>query len=65
MDEQVILYITQSITLVLLLWSEYLGVTPQHKSNAITDLVSCLIRRRDGNEEEVRRIVITPPGNIL
>jgi hypothetical protein len=41
MDTTTILAITQSITGVLLIWSEYLGTTPRHKSNAVIDLLIC------------------------
>jgi len=41
MDSTTVLYITNAVTGVLLIWSEYLGATPRHKSNAIIDLLIC------------------------
>ena len=39
--DTLVLSITQVITVALLIWSEYLGLSPQHKSNAIADLLIC------------------------
>jgi len=46
MDTETLLYIAQGVTLALLIWSEYLGLTPRHKSNAITDLLICLLGKQ-------------------
>ncbi len=41
MESETFLYITQSITLALFIWSEYLGMTPKNKSNAVAQLLIC------------------------
>lgn len=40
-QEPLFLYITQSVTLFLLIWSEYLGATPKYKSNSVAQLLMC------------------------
>ena len=40
-QEPLFLYISQSVTLLLLIWSEYLGASPQYKSNAILEILMC------------------------
>lgn len=42
-DSDIVAIVTNLITLLLFIWSEYLGVSPQHKSNAVTQLVTCLL----------------------
>ena len=41
------IYVIQGVVLSLFLFSEYLGVTPKHKSNSILQLITCLLKRRE------------------
>ncbi len=56
MDTQTILYTTQALTLVLLIWSEYLGITPRHKSNAIMDLLICGLGKITPHPDEANNV---------
>lgn len=56
MDTATILTITQTITGVLLVWSEYLGATPRHKSNAIIDLLICGLEQARGPRDPLAPI---------
>lgn len=56
MDTPTLLYITQGVTLALLIWSEYLGVTPQHKSNAILDLLICGLGKLTPHPDEANHV---------
>lgn len=56
MDTPTLLYITQGVTLVLLIWSEYLGLTPRHKSNAIMDLLICGLGKLTPHPDEANHV---------
>ena len=46
MEVQVwVLSIVQVIPWLLFIWSEYLGGTPAHKSNAVLDLLICGLQK--------------------
>lgn len=51
--DALVLSITQAITVALLIWSEYLGLNPQHKSNSIADLLICGLGLRNSNASQV------------
>lgn len=36
-------YVPTIVTFILLLWSEYLGLTVKHKSNSIAQLLICAL----------------------
>ena len=55
-DQTLVLYITQAVTVALLIWSEYLGVSPQHKSNAIMDLLICGLGRLGPHPDEANNV---------
>lgn len=42
--------LTTSITLVLFLWSEYLGLSNKHKSNAIIQLLMCALTPKEDSD---------------
>ena len=44
MNTTTVLYITQTLTVCLLIWSEYLGVSPNTESNALLHLLCGLDR---------------------
>lgn len=52
-------YIPAIVTFFLFVWSEYLGVSKQHKSNAIIELLMCAL-----NSKEDEGIDLTPPAVI-
>ena len=52
-------YIPALVSLFLLLWSEYLGVSTKHKSNAIIQLLMCALTPKDTSD-----IDQTPPAVI-
>lgn len=54
-------YIPTIITAILFIWSEYLGVTTKHKSNAIIQLLLCMLSR----DKENQSIELTPPTVIV
>lgn len=56
MDTATLLYISQGVTLALLIWSEYLGITPRHKSNAITDLLICGLGKLSPHPDEANNV---------
>lgn len=56
METQTILYITQGLTFLLLIWSEYLGITPKHKSNAIMDLLICGLGKITPQPDEANHV---------
>jgi hypothetical protein len=47
----------------LFLWSEYLGITTKHKSNAIAQLLMCALTPKDPTQQEPPAIVVTPPAS--
>lgn len=53
METSTILYITQTVTVAFLIWSEYLGLSPQHKSNAIMDLLICGVERMSPRDNSI------------
>jgi hypothetical protein len=62
MDELLKQHIPTIVTLILLLWSEYLGVSKQHKSNAITQLLICALTPKP-HEEEPQSTIVTQPDS--
>ena len=52
-------YIPALVSLFLFLWSEYLGVSTKHKSNAIVQLIMCALSPKDTSDIEQ-----TPPAVI-
>ena len=52
-------YIPALVSLFLFLWSEYLGVSTKHKSNAIIQLLMCALSPKDPSDIEQ-----TPPAVI-
>lgn len=58
-------YIPTIITAILFLWSEYLGVTTKHKSNAIIQLIMCALTSKEDQEIELAppAVIVTPPAS--
>ena len=57
-------YIPTIITAILFLWSEYLGVTTKHKSNAIIQLIMCALTHKEdeGIELTPPAVIVSPPA---
>jgi hypothetical protein len=53
----------QSLTLFLFLFSEYLGVSKQNKSNAIIELLMCALNTKRTDDTEVPLVILTPPAS--
>ena len=57
-------YIPTIIAAFLFLWSEYLGVTTKHKSNAIIQLIMCALSNKEDQDIELPpAVIITPPAS--
>ena len=57
-------YIPTIITAILFLWSEYLGVTTKHKSNAIIQLIMCALTSKEDQDIELPpAVIVTPPAS--
>lgn len=60
-------YIPTIIAAILFLWSEYLGVTTKHKSNAIIQLIMCALTSKEDQEDQdielPPAVIITPPAS--
>lgn len=56
METQTILYIVEGVTLALLIWSEYLGLSPRHKSNSISDLLICGLGKITPHPDEANNV---------
>lgn len=58
-------YIPTIITAILFIWSEYLGVTTKHKSNAIIQLILCALSSKEDQVDALLppAIVTTPPAS--
>lgn len=54
-------YIPTIIAALLFIWSEYLGVTTKHKSNAIIQLIMCALTSKEDQDIELPPVVITSP----
>lgn len=52
-------YIPAILALCLFIWSEYLGISKQHKSNAIIQLIMCAL-----SDKEDQGVDLTPPTVI-
>lgn len=46
-SKDLVLYIIQIITFILLIFSEYLGFTPKYKSNAILQMLICALTPKE------------------
>lgn len=56
-------YIIEGVFILLLCWSEYLGLTPRFKSNAIAQMIMCAFTGKKEEEEEgPPAIVVSPPA---
>lgn len=57
-------YIPTIITAILFIWSEYLGVTTKHKSNAIIQLLLCALSSKEDQPIELTppAVIVTPPA---
>ena len=64
MDEFIKQYLPTIITAILLIWSEYLGVTPRYKSNAIIEMLLCMISKKDqpSPEDPPPAVISLPPA---
>lgn len=68
-DEEFYFYVSNAVTISLLLFSEYLGSTTRHESNSIYKLICCcfcitsLDRAREFIEREDAIVVVEVPGN--
>ena len=59
--EEFIKYILpELITFLLLLWSEYLGVSTKHKSNAIIQLLMCALTPKEDTQDSPAVIELQP-----
>ena len=57
-------YIPTIITAILFIWSEYLGVTTKHKSNAIIQLIMCALTSKEDQDIELPpAVIVTPPAS--
>lgn len=58
-------YIPAIVTLFLFLWSEYLGVSTKHKSNAIIQLIMCALSSKEdeGIELAPPAVITSPPAS--
>jgi hypothetical protein len=58
-------YIPTIIAALLFLWSEYLGVTTKHKSNAIIQLIMCALTHKEdeGIELSTPAVITSPPAS--
>lgn len=58
-------YIPTIITAILFIWSEYLGVTTKHKSNAIIQLLLCALSSKEDQPIELSppAVIVTPPAS--
>lgn len=57
-------YIPTVIAAILLIWSEYLGVTPKYKSNAIIEMLMCALTHKDQTtiEDPPPAVISVPPA---
>ena len=64
MDEFAKQYLPIIITTLLLFWSEYLGVTPRYKSNAIIEMLMCALTKKDqpSPEDPPPAVISLPPA---
>jgi hypothetical protein len=62
MEEWVKYLLAEIPIFLLLLWSEYLGISKQHKSNAIIQLLMCALTPKEDTENTPPAIVLTPPS---
>jgi len=64
MDEFAKQYLPIIITTLLLMWSEYLGVTPRYKSNAIIEMLMCALSKKDqpSPEDPPPAVISLPPA---
>jgi hypothetical protein len=58
-------YIPAIFAALLFIWSEYLGVTTKHKSNAIIQLIMCALTHKEdeGIELTPPAVIVTPPAS--
>lgn len=58
-------YIPTIIAALLFIWSEYLGVTTKHKSNAIIQLLLCALSSKEDQPIELTppAVIVTPPAS--
>jgi hypothetical protein len=58
-------YIPAIITAILFLWSEYLGLSKKHKSNAIIELLICALSSKDAQPQDIElppAVIAIPPA---
>jgi hypothetical protein len=57
-------YIPAILAALLFIWSEYLGVTTKHKSNAIIQLIMCALTHKEdeGIELTPPAVIVSPPA---
>lgn len=53
----------QSLTIFLFLFSEYLGLSKQNKSNAIIELLMCALKVKPPDDIELPPVIVTPPAS--
>lgn len=56
-------YIPAIVTFILLLWSEYLGITPKHKSNSIAQLLICALTPKPEDDDGPSPNIIAQPSS--
>lgn len=58
-------YIPAISAFILFIWSEYLGVSTKHKSNAIIQLIMCALSNKEEQDIELPPAVLTvPPASV-
>lgn len=59
-------YIPAIAAFILFIWSEYLGVSTKHKSNAIIQLIMCALSNKEDQDIELSppAVVTIPPVSV-